>query len=345
MTTMTSHQDDQNYQDRILPGVSRTFALTIPQLPPGLRDVVGNAYLLCRIADTIEDDVALTTADKKTFHDQFVHVVAGTAPAVELTSALAPRLAAATPAAERDLIANMARVVALTHSFNARQQTAIARCIRIMCHGMSDFQQRIEPAGLASLAELDQYCYYVAGVVGEMLTELFCDHAPTINLQRGELMQLAPSFGQGLQMTNILKDVRADRSRGVCWLPRDIFDAVGCDLSALPDARYAKQFNAGMKQLIPVAHSHLREGLDYILRIPPEEVGIRHFCLWALGMAVMSLRKIHHNPAFVTVAPVKISHTTVKATIIITNMASRRNRMLRQLFRWSSRGLTMAHYR
>ena len=36
--------------------VSRTFALTIPLLPPDLRDYVGNAYLLCRIADTIEDD-------------------------------------------------------------------------------------------------------------------------------------------------------------------------------------------------------------------------------------------------------------------------------------------------
>src|SRR5699024_3181258 len=139
-------------------------------------------------------------------------------------------------------------------------------------------------------------------------------------------------------------DVRADRTRGVCWLPRDIFDAVGCDLSALASGDYEKQFTAGMNQLIPIAHSHLREGLNYTLRIPPEQIGIRHFCLWALGMAVMSLRKIHHNPAFVAVAPVKISHTTVKATIVVTNMASRRNNMLRHLFRWSSRGLTVSRY-
>jgi len=46
---------DEGYQDRILPHVSRTFALTIPQLPPRLRIAVTNAYLLCRIADTIED--------------------------------------------------------------------------------------------------------------------------------------------------------------------------------------------------------------------------------------------------------------------------------------------------
>ena len=40
------------YQARILTGVSRTFALTIPSLPPALRVPVTNAYLLCRIADT-----------------------------------------------------------------------------------------------------------------------------------------------------------------------------------------------------------------------------------------------------------------------------------------------------
>ena len=47
---------DAAYQDHILPHVSRTFALTIPQLPPGLRTAVTSAYLLCRIADTIEDE-------------------------------------------------------------------------------------------------------------------------------------------------------------------------------------------------------------------------------------------------------------------------------------------------
>ena len=54
---------DEVYQDRILPYVSRTFALTIPQLPPALRTAVTNAYLLCRIADTIEDEPALSAAE------------------------------------------------------------------------------------------------------------------------------------------------------------------------------------------------------------------------------------------------------------------------------------------
>ena len=44
---------DEQFQENILQGVSRTFALTIPVLPQPLARVVSNAYLLCRIADTI----------------------------------------------------------------------------------------------------------------------------------------------------------------------------------------------------------------------------------------------------------------------------------------------------
>ena len=61
-------QDDLQYQADILEGVSRTFALTIPALPKGLSEVVANAYLLCRLADTIEDDIGLNSLQKSIFH-------------------------------------------------------------------------------------------------------------------------------------------------------------------------------------------------------------------------------------------------------------------------------------
>ena len=54
---------DAGLQDALLPGVSRTFALTIPQLPEPLRVPVTNAYLLCRLADTIEDEPALSSTE------------------------------------------------------------------------------------------------------------------------------------------------------------------------------------------------------------------------------------------------------------------------------------------
>ena len=68
---------DIAYQEKILQGVSRTFALTIPRLPDPLRDVVGNAYLLCRITDTIEDEPNLSAEQKQMFSERFIKVVAG----------------------------------------------------------------------------------------------------------------------------------------------------------------------------------------------------------------------------------------------------------------------------
>ncbi|HMJ50103.1 MAG TPA: squalene/phytoene synthase family protein, partial [Burkholderiales bacterium] len=92
------------YQEDILQGVSRTFALTIPQLPEGLRQPVSNAYLLCRIADTIEDEPALSGEQKRYFSQQFIRVVAGEVPAETFAGEFYPRLSEQTPDAEKDLI-------------------------------------------------------------------------------------------------------------------------------------------------------------------------------------------------------------------------------------------------
>jgi farnesyl-diphosphate farnesyltransferase len=65
MQNKTLSETDKAFQQYLLQGVARTFALTIPRLPPALADVVANAYLLCRIADTIEDEAAIEPAEKR----------------------------------------------------------------------------------------------------------------------------------------------------------------------------------------------------------------------------------------------------------------------------------------
>ena len=67
--------NELDYQHQILQRVSRTFALTIPQLPESLQTVISNAYLLCRIADTIEDDKTMSMEKKKEFSEMFIDVV------------------------------------------------------------------------------------------------------------------------------------------------------------------------------------------------------------------------------------------------------------------------------
>lgn len=330
---------DLEYQASILPGVSRTFALTIPALPRQLAIVITNAYLLCRLADTIEDDVGLTDTQKTRFHAHFVRVVEGAEPAEPFADELAPLLSRRTLEEERNLVRNTARVIRVTQSFGQAERDALTRCVKIMCRGMPEFQRNKTLSGLPSLRNLNEYCYYVAGVVGEMLTELFVLHCPQLEPQRERMMRLAVSFGQGLQMTNILKDTWDDRSRGACWLPRSLFLEEGFDLARLASEPGHPAFCAGLNRLIGVAHDHLRDALTYTLMVPPEQLGIRRFCLWAIGMAVLTLDKIHKNPTFTAGHEVKISRRAVRATIFMANLATARDDMLRRLFRWSARNL------
>ena len=339
---MDSVSSDEVYQDQILPHVSRTFALTIPQLPADLRTAVTCAYLLCRIADTIEDEPALSPPETLAFLQRFSEMLLGRGDPQPLAREIAPRLSERTLPTERDLVCNMGRVVAVLAQLNAPQRAAIQRCVELMCRGMPRFQFSASLKGLARSSDLDDYCYYVAGVVGEMLTDLFCDYSPQIARQRAALWAIAASFAQGLQMTNILKDVWEDRGRGACWLPQEVFTRHGVDLGDLASEPFDPRFGAGMRELVGVAHAHLRNALDYTLLIPSKETGIRRFCLWAIGLAVLTLRKIEHNPRFTAGAQVKVTRSAVAMTRLLTNVAGRSDGALRLLFAQAARGLPLA---
>ena len=333
---------DEAYQDQILPSVSRTFALTIPQLPPDLSRSVTNAYLLCRVADTIEDEPQIAPPDTLLYMERFSDAVAGVDDAQLLGAELAEKLSQWTSPAERELIINLPRVIRVTRQLPLRQQTAIRRCVDSMCHGMHQFQRTASVRGLDTVEDLDSYCYYVAGVVGEMLTELFCDYSPEIARRRPALSAVAASFAQGLQMTNILKDVWEDRSRGACWLPQDVFTRHGVDLGQLSSEPFDPRFGEAYRELVGVAHAHLRNALEYTLMIPSKEIGIRRFCLWAIGLAVLTLRKIERNPRFTAGAQVKITRRAVAMTRLLTNAAGRSDLVLRLLFKQAARGLPLA---
>lgn len=330
---------DDALQDALLEGVSRTFALTIPQLPARLYPAVANAYLLCRIVDTIEDEVSLDLEQKQYFCTQFIRVVKTGESSADFARQLAPLLSAQTNPAEYQLIRLTPRVIEITHSFDSEQIQALAECVDAMANGMPAFQAQDLHAGLQTMSDMDHYCYYVAGCVGEMLSKLFCHYSPDIARHRKQLLELSVSFGQGLQMTNILKDIWDDASRGVCWLPQDIFAETGFDLGSLSPENNTAQFRLGLEHLISIARHHLHNALTYTQLIPSGETGIRNFCLWALGMAVLTLRKIKQNLDFTQSSQVKITRRSVKATILATKVAVRSNAMLSMLFELLSRKL------
>lgn len=312
------------YQDEILPRVSRTFALTIPQLPAELAVAVTNAYLLCRMADTIEDEPGLSHSQKQHYQRAYLDTVMGTGQGGLFSDELSGHLTDQTLAAERELITHLPLVLAANRTLNPTQRDAIRDCLKVMTQGMLDFQGT-GLNGLDSREDLDRYCYCVAGVVGEMLNELFIDFDPALAVHREKLRQLAVSFGKGLQLTNILKDQNEDRSRGVSWLPRDLL------------ADHASHSQA-VEELIATAHAHLRQALQYALLIPTRHTGIRRFMLWAIGLALLTLRRVRRSPG----AAVKVSHAELRGVMHLTRLSQRSNLGLRLLYKMASHTLPLA---
>lgn len=324
---------DYAYQTKILQKVSKTFALTIPQLPTPLRCVIENAYLLCRMADTIEDEPNLSIAEKKTMLDRFVAVVEKRESAQSFSHDLGAVLTPATSNSERELVANAERIFRIIYSFSAPQRAAIERCLGIMASGMMGFQERKRPDGLDDITQLDQYCYYVAGVVAEMLAELFCDHSKAIAERRERLFSYSVSYGQGLQMTNILKDIWDDRRQGICWLPRQLFLAKGVDIVSLASGRVDAGFVDGLSELVAITRHQLAGGLRFILTIPSHETGIRRHLLWTLGLSVLTLRRIHSTPSFKIGEEITLSRRSISTLILVTDFLVRSNLALKLLFK------------
>ncbi len=297
----------QNYH---LQKVSRTFALTIPLLPKELQDWVGNAYLLCRIADTIEDDPKLSNDDKKAELQNFIDVLNCPVLLESWSNSIADKLKASAKESEVYLLKDIEYVVGRYYSYNETVRHILRHGVDIMRKGMSEFGRW---ENISNLHEVDCYCYCVAGVVGELLTYLFAEHSTKIKSNLNDLLPLSVSFGEGLQLTNILKDIWDDLERGIHWLP-------------LGDSETEKEIKT--KEYVSIAYGHTLQALDYIKQMPRKEKGIREFCLLANLLAIATLCNIYKNPLFKKASDVKISRKTVKRIFIYIKLFSFSNKMI-----------------
>lgn len=309
---------DLAYQKAILGSVSRTFALTIPLLPPVIEKVVGNTYLLCRIVDTIEDAADLSPETKQTLSKRFLEAVLGRTSVESFVEPCLLALQHYSNQDELDLIAHTPTVLRILHTCAANDQAAVSRCVSIMSEGMSHFHGKQSEAGLKDLKEFEEYCYVVAGVVGELLTTIFSNHSPEFAKRIEGHESLAIDFGQALQMTNILKDSPEDKARGVSWKPADINQA----------------------SLLKIAHHKLQGALNYILLIPKSELGMRRFCFLAFGLAVMTLSKIAERNNWNNQNEVKLSRKTVMAFYTFTKIAVASDSLMKAFFLIARRSLS-----
>jgi farnesyl-diphosphate farnesyltransferase len=181
---------------------------------------------------------------------------------------------------------------------------------------------------------LEEYCYFVAGVVGEMLCDLFLQKMTTLPESARRIMkENAVSFGLGLQMTNISKDVMADRERGWSYIPQSLIAANGLTVDEFHSGKSVEKNLQILEKLLFKTNGHFHDALKFILAIPRTELSLRLFCIWPLWMAMKTVAALHNNPALLSSsAPVKISRSQVKRILFTTPLIAWSNFFLKKSF-------------
>lgn len=250
----------------LLQRTSRTFALTIPLLDEPLATDVGLAYLLFRIADTLEDAPSWGRDARMTALDSFGEWLVGE----HDERAWLDAVAASPPTDDAGCLALIARAEGVRTSVAQRgHDLALAMTMDVVrtSSKMAEFVARQSDAGglvLEDIEDLREYCYAVAGIVGELLTEMFLRRDPALETERDALMDLAPAFGEGLQLVNILKDAPSDAREGRSYVPPGVARA---DVVALAraDLAQANQYVAVLARA--GASSHVRTFCELPVRL------------------------------------------------------------------------------
>ena len=198
----------------MLKETSRTFFIPINQLSPGLKEAVTSAYLCMRAIDEIEDHPELQCNSKSELLLSISQILQKPFPNGELKALLQPY---------KNFLPEV--TLRLGDWIKLCPPLVVEKVLKstsTMAKGMADWVKK--DWKINNEEDLDDYTYYVAGLVGVMLTDIWKWYDNTDTDQH-----LAVSFGRGLQAVNILRNHSEDLSRGVSFFPDgwkldDMFD-------------------------------------------------------------------------------------------------------------------------
>ena len=191
---MSNPAADTAYVTALVKASGTSFYHGMKILPPPRRDAMYAIYAFCRVVDDIADDDDVPFAHKRAALDAW-----------------------------------RARIGALYHGEADGPITrALLDAVRKFDLQASDFRDIVDgmemdagdPIVAPTFSALDLYCDRVASAVGRLSVHVFGDASPAAR-------DVAHALGRGLQLTNILRDVREDAARGRLYLPRELLEEAG----------------------------------------------------------------------------------------------------------------------
>ncbi|MDR3606311.1 MAG: squalene/phytoene synthase family protein [Oligoflexia bacterium] len=243
--------------------VSRSFAFCIRTLDAPMRPWVSLSYLMCRVLDTIEDSIWTDLKARDAVYAEFEAFMAAL-PATNAVQLWAKKFPETIPEREELLLGDAHLLFKDLHALPAGAKASIQQTVMAMYRGMRHYANDSGSSlKLKDLVDVNRYCYFVAGVVGELLSRLILEARKDFK-PGPEFMKNAFHFGLFLQKVNLLKDQRGDEREGRYLVPdREV--------------------------LMASLRENAIGAVEYIAALPVDERGYRTFCAWSLFLGAASL--------------------------------------------------------
>ncbi|WP_049970424.1 phytoene/squalene synthase family protein [Haladaptatus cibarius] len=314
-----STRADLDWCHEAVQGVSRTFAITIDLLEEPMADAICVGYLLCRVADTIEDAGHIPPDEQTRLLQQYNDVLDPDEPTtVDEFHASAEQWIPDDGGDDWAVVEHAPRVVDTFATCPESVRQAVRPPVRELVGGMAMFVERYDDTGglrIRTLPELEEYCYYVAGTVGELITNLVCRGADDDQADR--LRENSESFALLLQLVNVSKDVYVDyHDENNVYLPATWLDDEGVPQDALCDPEHHDDVAGVVARTAEHADGFADDAQTYLESMPQTQ-GNR-LVAWTIPylLAVGTLREVKKRPEdALRRAGIKVSREEVHALI------------------------------
>jgi len=303
-------------------GVSRTFALTIDVLDEPMSTHICLGYLLCRVADTIEDATHIPPEPQAELLRTYEAALdPATARDIEAFDTAVEEWLPEDTAEDDDwlVVAEAPRIVAVFEDQPVDVRNAILPPVRELIDGMAMFVERHADAGgirIGNGDELEEYCYYAAGTVGTLITNLLTRGEVAAD-RRQQLYDTAVEFGLLLQLVNISTDVYDDyTTENNVYLPATWLEAEGIDQEAVVDPDNRDGAATIVSRTVSHARSFLDDAQQYLQAMPLHHGNT--LAAWGVPylLAVGTLRELRKRPEdALTERGVKVSRQEVGAVL------------------------------
>ena len=327
----------QAYLGQQLGEVSRSFALVMPFLETPLRHYLAIAYLLCRVVDNIED-CGQPHPWQEERYVEFLLLLREPGQATAVLSLWEGETWPALTERERLLmgVTDGRPLWEMYAQLPQAAQNVVQHWTGEMARGMRQlgnpdrrpyFVERQGVTVIAAETDYDDYCYYVAGTVGHMASELAIRQYQLAEKTAQALRPHAEACGRGLQKTNIVKDFAEDLTRGICYLPDAWLAAAEyapLDLQGAPPAWKA--------MVLADVLDELRTATAYLLALPYSAVGYRRASLLCLLPAYQTilLAAQRQEILFTPDHQIKISRLTMAQCVVDSQVMLSDNKAIRQ---------------